>query len=246
LERAQLAYNTALAQLSTYQAALRAKEYDLQSAQALLIEPDRLGKPPLPQGIFLVAPVSGQVLRVLHESEVALAAGTPILEIGDPRKLEIVAELVSEDAVQIRAGAPARITDWGGAGVLHARVRRVEPSGFTKVSALGVEEQRVNVILDFSDDISRTAMADGYRLTVHITSWQSDSVLRVPVDAIFRRDAGWAAFAVRNMHAVLTPIHVGHTNDEVAEVRGGLRAGDAVIAHPSDRITDGAKVASYR
>lgn len=241
LERAQLARDTAVAQLATAQAALRVKEADLVAARALLIDPT--GKQPAQIGIPIIAPVSGRVLRVPHESEAVLAAGTPIVEVGDSHQLEIVVDLISEDAVKVHEGDAATITDWGGAGALDARVRRIEPSGFTKVSALGVEEQRVNILLDFTDPLSRwSPIADGYRVIVHITIWRSPRALRVPVAAMFRHGTGWAVFAVQNGRATLTRIAVGQTNDDDAEVLSGLMEGTEVVLHPSDRIVEGVRV----
>lgn len=242
LERAQLARNTAAAQVATAAAALRAKDFDLEAARALLIDPT--GKPGAAQsGIPIIAPVSGRVLRVLHESEAVLQAGTAIVDVGDPGQIEIVADLISEDAVKVHEGYPATITDWGGNTLLNARVRRVEPSGFTKISALGVEEQRVNVLLDLVDPRSKwERIADGFRVAVHIIVWRAPHVLRVPVSAMFRHGDDWAVFVMRNGHARLTRISVGHSNDEVAEVRSGLQIGDMVVLHPSDRIADGTAI----
>lgn len=244
LERAQLAYNTAAAQVATAQAALRVRESDLVTAKALLIDPSNMAASERERAsIPLIAPVSGRILRVLHENEAVVAAGAPILEIGDPKNLEIVVELISEDAVKVREGASATISDWGGSGALNARVRRVEPSGFTKVSALGVEEQRVNVLLDFTDPPNKwAAIADGYRVTASIIIWQQPDVLRVPASATFRSGTGWAVFVVRSGRAVLVPIEVGQSNDRTAQVLNGLRAGDTVVVHPSDRISDGVRV----
>ncbi|HEY9026655.1 MAG TPA: HlyD family efflux transporter periplasmic adaptor subunit [Burkholderiaceae bacterium] len=243
LERAQMLYDTAAAQRDTTQAALKAKRYDLEAARSLLLGPEQSGGKPVRASIALVAPVSGEVLRVLRESESVTLAGVSIMEIGDPHGLEIVADLVSEDAVKVREGDPAVIADWGGPQPLHARVRRIEPSGFTKISALGVEEQRVNVLLDFTDPPERwSSIADGYRVMVHVIVWRADDVVRIPVSAMFRRGDGWAAFRVQNGRARLAALRVGHVNDEVAEVLDGLSAGDQVIAHPSDRIADGIRV----
>lgn len=243
LERAQLAHDTAAAQLATAHAALRVKESDLEAARALLIDPT--GTHPAQAGIAIIAPVSGRVLRVPHESEAVLAAGTPILELGDSRQLEIVADLISEDAVKVHEGDTATITDWGGTGILNARVRRIEPSGFTKISALGVEEQRVNILLDFTDPSSRRdRIADGFRVIVHITIWRSSMALRVPVAAMFRQGADWAVFAVQGGRARLTRIAIGHSNDDVAQVVSGLTEGTDVVLHPSDRVADGTRVAA--
>ncbi|HVV65122.1 MAG TPA: HlyD family efflux transporter periplasmic adaptor subunit [Rhizomicrobium sp.] len=243
LERAELAEKTAVAQLATAAAALRVKQSDLEAARALLIDPT--GKQRAQAGIDIIAPVSGSVLRVPNESESVLAAGAPILEVGDPAALEIVADLISEDAVKVREGDLATITDWGGPAALAARVRRVEPSGFTKISALGVEEQRVNVILDFTGaPEQRARIADGFRIIVHIRVWSAPKVLRVPVAALFREGSDWAAFALRDGRARLTRVAIGHSNDESAEILSGLTEGDRVVLHPSDRISDGARIAA--
>lgn len=241
LERTQLARDTAVAQLATAQATLRVKDSDLSAARALLIDPT--GALPAQAGIPIIAPVSGRVLRVPRESEAVLAAGTTILEVGDSHQLEIVADLISEDAVKVREGDAAAVTDWGGSGALNARVRRVEPSGFTKVSALGVEEQRVNILLDFTDPPSRwSRIADGFRVIVHIAVWRSPDTLRVPVAAMFRQGKDWAVFAVKGGRATLTTIKVGPSNDDVAEVLSGLTQGTQVVLHPSDRISEGTRV----
>lgn len=241
LERAELAHNVAVAQLATARAALRAKAFDLESAKALLIDPTA---PQAPRAsIPLRAPVSGRILRVLQESESVIGAGAPILQIGDPQKLEIAVPLISEEAVKVREGASATITDWGGPGILRAHVRRIEPSGFTKVSALGVEEQRVNILLDFADPPDRrAAISDGFRVIAHIVVWEKPDAVRVPASALFRNGAGWAVFAVRGARAVLTPVTVGRSSDSASEIIRGLGVGDQVIIHPSDRVHDGVKI----
>ncbi|MBN9546646.1 MAG: HlyD family efflux transporter periplasmic adaptor subunit [Alphaproteobacteria bacterium] len=245
-ERARLARDSAISRNATADAALKARQYDLENARALLIDPARIsqtsGNRP---SIKLVAPANGKILRVLHEDEAVVTAGTPILEVGDPRQLEILVPLVSEEAVKVHPGDVARITDWGGAGVLGARVRRVEPSGFTKVSALGVEEQRVNVLLDFADRTSNLAsIADGFRVIVNIVIWQQPRVLRLPATAMFRRGDGWAVFVVRGGRARLQPVQVGAVNDDFAELRAGAEEGEQVIVHPSDQVGDGTAVHS--
>lgn len=246
VERAELAYNTAAAQLATARAAFQAKGFDLTTARALLIDPGRGAAAPQRLRIPLLAPVSGRILRVLHESESSVAAGTPLLEIGDTRLLEIVVDLISEDAVKVREGMPATITDWGGAAALQARVRRVEPAGFTKVSALGVEEQRVNILLDFTDPVARwNSIADGFRIVAHNVVWQSPNVLRLPVTALFRHGDGWGVFAVEKGRAVMTPVSIGHGNDQYAELLGGLKEGARVIVHPSDRVADGVRLSLH-
>lgn len=244
LERAQLAYNTAAAQLATALAALRVKDSDFTAAKASLIDPSAAAATERDRTVIpLVAPVSGRILRVLHENEAVVAAGAPILEIGDPRNLEILVELISEEAVKVREGAPATITDWGGIAPLNARVRRIEPSGFTKISALGVEEQRVNVLLDPTDPPAKwSALADGFRVIVNIEIWRQDAVVQVPVSAMFRHGSGWAVFAVRSGHATLTQVIAGKRNDEASQILGGLKVGDQVVVHPSDRVSDGVRL----
>jgi len=242
LETSELNYKNAISQLATAKAYLEAKEFDLQSARAQLLDP-RDAAARQKNDLFLKAPASGRVLRVLHENEAAVAAGKPIMEIGDPHDLEIVVELISEDAVKIHPGDAATISNWGGPGTLAARVRHVEPSGFTKVSALGVEEQRVNVLLDFVEPPAKWQMvADGYRVTAHIVIWQNPSVLRVPASAMFRHGTGWAVFRITGGRARLTPVETGHGNDSFTEVLKGLALDDRVILHPSDRVKDGVKV----
>lgn len=245
LERTQLAHATAAAELATAKANLQAKQADLDAARALLIDPTA---PPVASqraGIPIMAPVSGRVLRVLHESESVLAAGAAIMEVGDPSNIEIVADFISEDAVKIHAGDEAEITDWGGTQSLHARVRRVEPSGFTKISALGVEEQRVNVLLDFlGRPVDTAQIADGFRVVVHVVVWQRPRVLQVPITAMFRHGDGWAVYVVQHGRARMKTIEIGMTNDEAAQVLNGLQVADWVVLHPSDRIEDGTPVAA--
>lgn len=244
VDRARLVFNTQTAALASARAALQAKQYDLETAKAQLIDPVaaaqiKQDRPAIP----IVAPVSGRILRTLRDSEAVVTAGTPILEIGNSNDLEIVVELLSEEAVKVKPHARATLTDWGGQAVLNARVRRVDPSGFTKVSALGVEEQRVNAILDFTDPPSKWAsIADGFRVIAHIVVWQGENIVQVPISAMFRTGSGWSAFLVRDNRAALVPVRIGHSNEDMSEVLGGLRPGDRVIAHPSDRVRDGSRV----
>ncbi len=190
----------------------------------------------------MVSPVSGRVLRVLTESEQVVQSGTPLLEIGDPGNLEVVVELLSRDAVRVTAGAEALLTGWGGTPV-PARVDRVEPSAVTRVSALGISEQRVRVILALEGPPEDwQALGHGFRVIVSIVLWRKDDVLTVPVSALFRDGADWAVFVLRDGRAVLQPITLGQRNDTLAEVVKGLSDGDQVILHPSDEVVDGARV----
>ncbi len=193
--------------------------------------------------VNIVAPVAGVVLRRLRESESVVPAGEPLLEIGDPRQLEIVSDLLSTDAVRVKPGARALVDQWGGAAMLEATVRRVEPSGFTKVSALGVEEQRVNVILDFKDPSEAwAALGDAYRVEVRVVVWEAERVLKVPTGALFRDGEKWAVYVVEGGLTKLTHLELGQQTGEEAEVRSGLAEGAQVVMHPGDTLTDGARV----
>jgi HlyD family secretion protein len=187
-------------------------------------------------------PVSGRVLKIIQDSEAVVPAGTPLIEIGDPSDLEVVADLLSTDAVEIKSGSPVRIDGWGGPPI-RARVTRVDPAGFLKVSALGIEEQRVRTTIDFVDPPEAWArLGHDYRVIVHVTTWSSNSVLTLPVAALFRNGENWAVFAVKNARARVTEVTIGHRNNRVAEVLSGLAEGDRVVLHPSDRITEGAAI----
>jgi HlyD family secretion protein len=195
----------------------------------------------------IVAPAAGQVLRVLKESEGVVTAGTALVEVGDPSLLDVAVELLTVEAVQVRPGMAAFIDHWGGKPALSARVRSVEPSGFTKVSALGVEEQRVRVLLDLAapPDEWRT-LGDNFRVEVHIVAWQADSVLRAPSAALFRRGDAWAAFVVDDGRARARTLQIGEMSTDSAEVRGGAQAGDVFILRPGESLRDGARVAAIR
>lgn len=189
------------------------------------------------------APVTGRVLRVMHESEGSVSAGTPLLELADPRSLELEAEVLSQDAVRIETGMPVRVRRWGGDGTLDAVVSRVEPSAFTKVSALGVEEQRVLVISELvSPPDEWSSLGDQYRAELAFVVWQDDDVLQVPASAVFRHGEGWAVFVAEEGRARLREIEPGRRNALQVEVREGLGAGEAVVVHPPDSLGDGGRV----
>lgn len=193
--------------------------------------------------VAVKSPVDGAVLRVLTESAGVVGAGSPLVEIGDPAGLEIVLDVLSADAVAIKPGAETWIEHWGGDKRLDARVRLVEPSGFTKVSALGVEEQRVNVIADFaSGPVERAALGDGYRVHARVVVWQKADAIKVPLSALFRDGDRWAVFVIAADRAQKRPIEIGRRGDREAEVTSGLAETDRVIVHPGDRLTDGARV----
>jgi HlyD family secretion protein len=187
------------------------------------------------------------VMRLPRESETTVLAGSPLIELGNPRDLEIVTDLLSADAVRIKPGASVRIENWGEAKPLNGKVRRIEPYGFTKISALGVEEQRVNVIIDITDPQAVWGrLGHGYRVIVRIAEWESRDAVQVPVSALFRDKGAWALFAVEAGKAKLVPVQIGRMNNETAEVLDGIAKGEAVILHPSEKITDGARVAQRR
>jgi HlyD family secretion protein len=187
--------------------------------------------------------VAGQVLRVAQESETVIATGSPILEIGDPRALEIVVDVLTADAASIRPGARVELDHGGGSPLLEGRVRLVEPAAFTKVSALGVEEQRVNVVIDFAAPTTAWGnLGDGHRVDARITVDTRDDAVLAPVSALFRHGQGWAVFVVADNHARLQPVTLGPRNGVVAVVLDGLAPGRQVIAYPSDTIADGVRV----
>jgi len=219
--------------------AVRVAQSDLQRAEARLAP----STSDVGRVVSVTAPVDGVILKRVRESESVVPAGDPLLEIGNPRDLEIVADLLSTDAVRVSRGARAIIEQWGGDRLLDAKVRRVEPAGFTKVSALGVEEQRVNVILDFADPVEAwKALGDAYRVEVRIVTWESQNVLKVPTGALFRQGADWAAYTIAENRARRAILMLGHQTGQEAEIVSGLSDGARVIVHPPDTVTDGARV----
>ena len=192
----------------------------------------------------LLAPVDGVVLRVFTESAGVVQAGQPLLEIGDPASLEVVVEVLTTEAVAIEVGDPVELVRWGGGESLHGRVRVKEPSAFTTRSALGVEEQRVRVVIELQDPPEqRAGLADGYRVEARIEVDAVDDVLLLPSSALFRDGEGWAVYTVRAGVAHEVAVELGLENADHAEVRSGLREGDVVIVHPGDTIREGVLVA---
>jgi HlyD family secretion protein len=187
------------------------------------------------------SPVSGSVLRVVRESAGPVTAGTPLLEMGDVARLEVNADLLSSDAAEVRPGATATVTGWGGATTLRARVRRIDPAAFTKVSALGLEEQRVHVVLDLNEPPPR-GLGHDYRVDVSVVVWEGQNVLRVPSTALFRSGERWAVFRVADSRARRVIVELGATDGTSTVVATGLAEGDEVITQPSDVIDDGTRV----
>jgi HlyD family secretion protein len=215
----------------------------VELAAASLLEPgDGTTGGPLTT-LAIRSPVDGVVLRRLRQSEAIVRAGEPLIEVADLDDLEIVADFLSTDAVKMRPGMPALIERWGGDRPLAARVRRIEPAGFMKISALGVEEQRVWVVVDFDDDREeRRALGDGYRVEVRVVIYERDDAIKVPVSTLFRHGDGWAVFAVDRGRARLTEIEIGQRNGLEAEVVSGIDEGTRVVVHPPDAVNDGVQV----
>jgi HlyD family secretion protein len=244
LDKAKFDAQTNEAALASAKAQVEVWQKVSESLAAQLIDPASTAARTDPSCCIEVrAPATGRVLKIIQDSEAVVQPGAPLIEIGDPMDLDVIADLLSSDAVQISSGAPVRIDGWGGPPV-NGRVTRVDPAGFLKVSALGIEEQRVRVTIDFVDPPEVwSRLGHDYRVVVHVTTWSADDVLTVPVGALFRKGDDWAVFAVRDGRARISAIRIGHRNNRIAEVTSGLTAGDAVVLHPSDRVSDGTRIA---
>ncbi len=215
-------------------------EYELAQAKATLMQ---IETPSDSSVIEVRSPVSGYVLRVMQESATIVTPGVQIFEVGDKSDIEIEAEILSRDAVAIKEGATVTIEQWGGANPLAGRVRRVEPAAFTKVSALGVEEQRVYVLSDLINPPPEAQkLGDRYRVEVRVAVWHGDDVLLVPAGALFREGSEWKTFVFDNGTARKITLQAGHTDGRMTEVLGGLKAGAEVLLHPPDSVKDGAAV----
>jgi HlyD family secretion protein len=243
LERAELALRVAERDLRAAEFFDHASEHELSQSKALLARYDDNANAPLEQW-NVKAPVSGVVLKVAQESEAVVQPSTPLLEIGDPRDLEIVVDVLSSDAVEIRAGAEVTIEHWGGPGTLTGRVRRVEPVAFTKTSTLGVEEQRVNILIDVtSPPQAWTGLGDGYRVDARIAVFTQHEATIVPTGALFRINDKWNVYVVRDGRAELRPIILLRRSGRITAIASGLTVGESVIVYPSDRIAPNVRVA---
>jgi HlyD family secretion protein len=219
---------------------LRVAEFEVAQARAALERPA-----PDTEGnlVEVKSPVSGRVLKVLQESETIVTPGMQIVEIGDPADIEIEAEILSRDAVAIKEGDPAEIEQWGGEASLKGRVRRVEPAAFTKISALGVEEQRVIVLIDLVEPPETARrLGDRYRVEAKVAVWHRDEVLVVPSGALFREGNAWKTFGIRNGKATVITVEAGRSDGRFTEVISGLSEGDEVLLHPPDNVKDGTPV----
>jgi len=239
-EQADLQERTLREELASAEFGARVAGHELSMAEAAL---GRLGKGARGDVLEITSPVKGRVLRVLQESGGAVQPGMPLIELGDPGALEIVVDVLTSDAVHVRKGAPVTIERWGGDHPLRAHVRLVEPSAFTRLSALGVEEQRVNVVIDLDEPQSSwTTLGDGYRVEAEIVTWKGDDVLSVPSSAVFRRNNTQAAIVIEDDHAHVRTIEVGRRNGERVAITKGLAEGTEVVLYPSDRIEEGVKI----
>ncbi len=241
LDDAERVFRTKRAALSTAEAGLRMRDWELERARAELVSPATAQRSyDACDCVVMTSPVSGQILRIHQESEGVVTSGQALIDIGNPRDLEIVVDLLSEDAVKVEASQRVIIEDWGGPEDLQGRVRRIEPTGFTKVSALGIEEQRVNVIIDITDPPATWArLGHGYRVEVRIVLWESESVLKVPLTALFRNGGDWAVFVEDGGRARRQAVTVGRRTDLEAQVLEGLAEGVRVVLYPSDRVVEG-------
>lgn len=222
---------------------VRVARFDFETARAALASGAGLQPDAAAEALQVRAPVAARVLKLVHESEGAVAAGTPLLEIGDPDSLEVEVEVLSGHAVKIAPGSKVILDRWGGGGPLAARVRVVEPSGFTKISALGVEEQRVRVIVDFTAPREAWArLGDGYRVEARFVLWEGDDVLQVPTSALFRRGRGWAVFVLDGRRVREAPVEIGQRAGLATQLLSGLAPGDQIVSHPDETIRDGTRV----
>jgi HlyD family secretion protein len=222
---------------------VKVARFELETARAAVASTSTLRNGGAADALQVRAPVAGRVLKLLQESEGAVAAGQPLLEIGNPGSLEVEVEVLSTHAVKIAPGSKVILDRWGGEQAVEGTVRVVEPSGFTKISALGVEEQRVRVIVDFAS--AREAwqrLGDGYRVEARFVLWEDDDVLQLPTSALFRHGEGWAVFAMEGGRARLTPVETGQRAGLATQVLSGLAAGAKVVSHPDDKIGDGTRV----
>lgn len=244
MEKIEGELDLAEAQVTSAEAMIALRKAELASAQARMAQP---GQTPATAAngeccVEITSPIDGIILSLNAKSEQAAAVGQLIAEVGDPSDLEITADVLSADAVKVRPGSQVMITDWGGPTALEATVERIEPSGFTKVSALGIAEQRVNVIITLKQDPPED-LGHGFRVIANLIIWSSDTVTQVPVSALYRDGGNWAVFTMEDDRAKVTAVEIGHMTDRRAEILSGLSDGDQVILYPGDTLEDGSLIA---
>ncbi len=246
LDSARLEVASRTEAVAAARAAVEVAGHQLAGARALLGSGGQAGDGAgagAAAALAVTSPLDGVVLRVLREEGGALPAGAPLLEVGDPSSLEVVVDVLSADAVAVSTGARAWIDGWGGTGALAAEVERVEPAAFTRLSALGVEEQRVNLHLTLTEPVElRRGLGDGYRVDAHIVTWQGEDVISVASSALFRHGEDWAVFVVEGGRARRRVVVPGHAAALSTEIVSGLSAGQRVVAHPGERVKDGVRV----
>ena len=238
-EQAQVMETTSANELQAARFHARSAEADAQAARAALLALQS-ERGAAPAAIPVRSPVEGKVLRISDKSERVVTPGAPLIVVGDPSQLEVVIDLLSTEAVKVKPGMPVLLEGWGGDRPLQARVRVVEPLAFTKVSALGVEEQRVNVIADFVDPA--VPLGDAYRVEARVVLWSGDDVLKAPVSALFRRAENWNVFVIDGARARRREVEIGHRGALEVEIAKGLSAGEQVVRHPSNDVVDGRRV----
>mgnify|MGYP001035282031 FL=1 len=243
LDKARTDADRSLAVKTAAEHEATAAQFEVERARAALASTSRRPGDKAADTLDVRTPVAAAVLKVLHESEGTVQAGSPLLEVGDPASLEVEVEVLSSQAVKIRPGAKVLFDRWGGDKALDGIVRVVEPTGYTKVSALGVEEQRVRVIADLASPRAEwQQVGDGYRVEARFIVWEEADVLQIPASALFRHDGGWAVFVASEGRARLRAIRTGQRNGLRVQVLADLQAGDWIIAHPDDKIADGTRV----
>jgi HlyD family secretion protein len=242
LEKTQTTAKAASKELDAALYKSKAASFQVEEARAALlaVAQDPAGIKP----VYLRSPVPGRVLRLIEQSERVVGQGAPVVSIGYTPRLEIIADYLTTDAVKINSGMPALIEEWGGSKPILARVRLVEPGAFTKISALGVEEQRVYVVLDFVS--APEQLGDAYRVEVRVITWQSPSVLKVPLSALFRRGDAWNVFIAGKDRASRRTVKIGHRSDREAEVLEGLREGEQIIVHPGNELSDASRIRIHK
>ena len=246
LESDELTFEMSGRELDSARADAHVAQHDIEVAAAALARARETGSTAREAEWLLRAPIAGRVLRVQQKSGGTVGVGTPLVEFGDPGNLEVLIELLTTEAPKVAPGAAVRLDEWGGPAPLAGRVRRIEPWGFTKISALGVEEQRVNVLVDIVTDRREwSALGEGYRLDAHIRVYERADTLQIPSGALFRSGAQWMVFSVTaNGRARRTMVTVGHRNESFTEILVGLKAGDRVVLYPSDAVREGVRLAA--
>lgn len=243
LNKAEMEVQTSSARKRSADFNVEVAQYELEAARSVLQYSAATDSGTPAERVPVRSPINGKILKVIHECEGPVRTGSPLLMVGDTSILEVEVDVLSADAVKIKPGMNVLLERWGGDAPLHGIVRTVEPAGFTKISALGVEEQRVLIIVDFTSAAELwQRLGDGYRVEANFILWQDEAVLQVPASSLFRYEDGWAVFIVDGRHARQRVVRVGQRNGLVAQILTGVDEGESVINHPSDELEDGRRV----